>query len=73
MTQRMLNMIQSAEDGIRVARDELTGPGAMRRCKAALQEHLFNEKLTGLSIGAAAYLACMMIYWSDNGKPPLDD
>lgn len=72
MNQRQLNMIQSAQDGIKLARSELSGPGAHKRMMEVLQENFFEDETRSMSLGRACYLACMLIAWQDAGSPPLD-
>lgn len=72
MNQRQLNMIQSAQDGIKLARSELSGPGAQNRMMDVLRENFFEEEDHSMSLGRACYLACMLIAWQDAGSPPLD-
>ena len=71
MTQRQLNMIQSIEDGIKLARDELQGPGSIEHMKRVLREEFFGEEYRPISAGRAAYVACFLIAWEEAGRPPV--
>lgn len=71
MNQRQLNMIQSSQDGIRLARDELRGPGALEHMKRVLRDEFFSEGIRPMSLGRAAYVACFLIAWEDAGRPPI--
>ena len=70
MTQRQLNMIQAIQDGIRLARQELTGPGSDRALSVVLDEFLDDGPRT-MSLAAAAYYAAMLMAWQDRGCPDL--
>lgn len=71
MTQRQLNLIQSIEDGIKLARDELRGPGYVEHVKRVLREEFFSEEYRPISAGRAAYVACFLIAWEEAGRPPV--
>lgn len=72
MTQRQLNYIQSVEEGIKLAREELSGPGSLAHMKRVLWEEFSREEYRPVSAGRAAYLACFLVAWSDAGRPDLD-
>lgn len=72
MTQRQLNLLQSIQDGISLARAELSGPGSDAHLRRVLLEEFSREDYRPLSAGRAAYLACFLIAWSDAGRPDLD-
>ena len=72
MTQRQLNLLQSVEEGIKLAREELSGPGGVAHMKRVLLEEFSREEYCPLSAGRAAYLACFVIAWSDAGRPDLE-
>ena len=69
MTQRQLNMIQSAQDGIELARSELSGPGSRRRILDVLRTHMIDDTSPKMTVGMAAYLACYVIAWREIGSP----
>ena len=71
MNQRQLNMIQSSQDGIKLARDELRGPGSIEHMKRVLREEFFSEETRPMSLGRAAYVACFLIAWEEAGRPPV--
>lgn len=74
MTQRQLNMIQSAQDGIELARSELSGPDSRRRILSTLRSHMLEETSPRMTVGMAAYLACYVLAWRDIGSPdPYND
>lgn len=75
MTERQLNMIQAAQDGIELARAELSGPGDHRaRILSVVRENFLSDSYSQMSIGMAAYLACYVIAWRGIGSPdPYDD
>lgn len=70
MTQRQLNMIQSIEQGLQLARDELRGPGAERAIAAALAEFL-SDAVVSMSLQKTAYITALLIAWKDRGCPDL--
>ncbi|MBQ6890594.1 MAG: hypothetical protein IJN53_06240 [Oscillospiraceae bacterium] len=72
MTQRQLNFIKSIEDGVKLAREELSGPGGLAYAKRVLLEEFSREEYRPISAGKAAYLACFLIAWSDAGRPDLE-
>ena len=69
MTQRQLNLLQSIEEGIQLAREEFTGPGGLAKMCDVLQDELFAEGQRRYSAGHIAYLACALIGWKDAGSP----
>lgn len=74
MTQRQLNMIQSAQDGVELARSELSGPGSRRKILEVLRDYFGPETSPRMTVGLAAYLACYMIAWRGIGSPdPFQD
>ena len=73
MTQRQLNMIQSAEDGLILAREHFTGNGALERAMDVLRSDFFSEDHKSLTIGRAVYLAAALTVWKDAGGPDLTD
>lgn len=74
MTQRQLNMIQSAQEGIELARSELSGPGSRRAVLDVLRTHVLCDTSPRMTIGMAAYLACYVIAWREIGSPdPYED
>lgn len=70
MTQRQLNMIQAAQDGVELARSELSGPGDHRaRILEVIRRYFLDDDATRFGVGVAAYLACYMIAWRGIGSP----
>lgn len=69
MTQRQLNLLQSIQEGIELARADLKGPGAAALIEEVLQSDLFDENFKTMSAGRIAYIACMIIAWKDSGSP----
>ena len=72
MTQRQLNLIQSIQDGIKLAQKELNGPGSVAYMKRVLREEFIREDYRPLTAGRAAYIACFLIAWEQAGRPPID-
>ena len=72
MTDRQLSIIQAIEDGIKLARRELSGPGSDSHMKRVLLEEFSREEYRPTSLGRAAYIACFVIAWSDAGRPDLE-
>lgn len=70
MTARELAFIQSAAQGIRQARKDLSGPGSGAALAAALEQMAgeFDGKFTNATV---AYFAMMLVEWEDRGKPNL--
>lgn len=69
MTQRQLNMIQSAQEGIELARSELTPPVSESRVLAVIRDNILPDGYSSMSVGRAAYLACYIIAWREIGSP----
>ena len=74
MTQRQLNMVQSAVDGLELARSELSGPCDRRaRVLEVLRRYFLDESYKNLPVGVAAYVAAYVIAWRDLGSPDIYD
>ena len=69
MTQRQLNMIKSAQEGLELARSELSGPGSKRKVLEVIREHFLDSDSTRMTVGLAAYLACYVMAWQELGSP----
>lgn len=69
MTQRQLNMIQAAQDGIELAKSELSAPVSKDKILSVIRENFLSDEYAKLSVGMAAYLACYMIAWRGIGSP----
>lgn len=72
MTERQLNLLQSIQDGIELARKDLSGPGSHATMLDTIQTDIFGEEYKPMSAGRIAYLACMMIAYRDAGSPGFD-
>ena len=72
MTERQLNLLQSIQDGIELARKDLSGPGSYAIMLDTIQTDIFSEEYKPMSAGRIADLACMMIAYRDAGSPGLD-
>lgn len=69
MTQRQLNMIQAVQDGIEMARSELSGPTPRARILNVIREYFLADEYQKIGVGVAAYLACYLIAWRSLGSP----
>lgn len=70
MTQRQLNMLQSIQDGLELARSELSGVGGgLPHAMKVIESEVFGEDYRAYSAGHLAYLACMILVWKDAGSP----
>lgn len=69
MTQRQLNMLQSIQEGIELARADLKGPGGYAAMMEAIESDIFTDTYKPMSAGRLAYLACMIIAHKDAGCP----
>lgn len=73
MNQRQANMIQSAIQGIKLARAELAADSRIESVKEVLAETILEEETRPMTIGRACYLACYWLVWQDAGSPDLCD
>lgn len=69
MTQRQLNLMQSIEEGLQLARTDFTGPGGLNKALAVLMDELPSDDYRPYSAGHLAYLAAAYIAWKDAGRP----
>lgn len=70
MTQRQLNMVQAAQDGIELAKSELSGPGDHRaQILDVIRRYFLDDDYRRFGAGVAAYLACYVIAWRGIGSP----
>lgn len=70
MTKRELDFIHSAVRGLSRARRDLAGPDA-DSCMADVIEQLYDTHPTPLTNEEIAYMAAMVLAWTDRGSPDL--
>jgi hypothetical protein len=75
MTQRQLNMIHAAAEGIELAREQLGKPTQLRALMMAMNNDMpWSDDDKAMSVARAAYLGYIYLAWKDAGSPdPLPD